>query len=497
MTESASTSSSTHNHTDSDASSGKASNDIHSESSLDASFFASAESLSVESIEPLKRTFASGRTKAYDWRIAQLTALKKLLTENTKEITKALHSDLGKSDSEAWLTEIGYSIHDVDDNIKKLKSWMKPKKVSTPMVAWPSKSFVIAEPLGVALIIGAWNYPFQLVVTPLIAAIAAGNCAVIKPSELSEATSELLSKLIPKYLDNTAFRVQEGGKDETTELLAMPFDKYFYTGGEQVGRIVMTAAAKHLAPVTLELGGKSPCVVDGETNLEVAIRRIVWGKWMNAGQTCVAPDYLLIEEKYLADFSQALIAEIKKQYSEKPKANKDYGRIINQRHCARLISYLDGVNVIHGGKHDVADCYIEPTVVIQPATDASIMQEEIFGPLLPILTFKSKQSMTSFIKSRPKPLAAYLFTSDKAFETSFIEDISAGSICVNDTNIFLANHELPFGGVGTSGMGSYHGKAGFDTFSHQKAVMKRGFRFDFAVRYAPFSKLKLMMLKRL
>jgi aldehyde dehydrogenase (NAD+) len=454
-------------------------------------------SASVEGIEQLQRTFASGKTKTYDWRISQLKALKKLLTDNTKEITKALNTDLAKSESEAWLTEIGYSIHDVEDNIKRLKSWMKPVKVGTPMVAWPSKSYVISEPYGVALIIGAWNYPFQLVVTPLIAAIAAGNCAVIKPSELSEATSELLAKLIPKYLDTAAFRVQEGGKDETTALLNMPFDKYFYTGGEQVGRIVMTAAAKHLAPVTLELGGKSPCVVDGETNIEVAVRRIVWGKWMNVGQTCVAPDYVLIEEKYLADFSQALIAEIKKQYSTDSKSNKDYGRIVNQRHCARLISYLEGVNVIHGGKHNLEECFIEPTVVIQPANDATIMQEEIFGPLLPILTFKSKESMIGFIKARPKPLAAYLFTLDKSFENAFIEDISAGSICINDTNIFLANHDLPFGGVGTSGMGNYHGKSGFDTFSHKKAIMKRGYRFDFSIRYAPFSKLKLMLLKRL
>ncbi len=247
----------------------------------------------VMSIDELKRTFSTGRTKTYKWRIEQLQALKRLLEEKSKDIAKALNQDLAKSESEAWLTEIGYSITDVDDNIKRLKSWMKPKKVGTPLVAWPGKSMIQSEPLGVALIIGAWNYPVQLVLTPLIAAIAAGNCAVIKPSELAPASSELLAKLIPLYLDNAAIRVQEGGKDETTELLAMPFDKYFYTGGEHVGRIVMTAAAKHLAPVTLELGGKSPCIVDGETNLDITVRRIVWGKWMNAGQTCIAPDYIL------------------------------------------------------------------------------------------------------------------------------------------------------------------------------------------------------------
>ncbi len=447
-------------------------------------------------IDELKRTFSTGKTKAYQWRIEQLKALKQMLEENSKEITTSLHSDLGKSDTEAWLSEIGYSIGTIKEKLQNLKSWMKPTKVSTPMLAQPGKSYIINEPLGVALIIGAWNYPFQLVVTPLIAAIAAGNCVVIKPSELAEATSALLAKLVPKYLDNTAFKVVEGGKDETTELLSKAFDKYFYTGGEHVGRIVMMAAAKHLAPVTLELGGKSPCIVDGATNLEVAVRRIVWGKWMNAGQTCVAPDYILIEEEYLADFSQRLIAEIKKQYGTKVAENKDYGKIINQRHCSRLINYLDGLNIIHGGKHNLDERFIEPTVVVQPATNSALMQEEIFGPILPIVTFKTKQQMLDFVTSRPKPLAAYVFTSNGKFEAEVIEQVSAGTICINDTNIFMVNHNLPFGGVGTSGMGQYHGKSGFDTFSHKKSVMKRSFKFDAAIRYAPFSKLKLMLLKK-
>ena len=237
-------------------------------------------------------------------------------------------------------------------------------------------------------------------------------------------------------------------------------------------------------------------MVDGDTNLDVAIRRIVWGKWMNAGQTCVAPDYVLIEEEYLADFSQRLIAEIKKQYGKEPSQSKDYGRIINQRHCSRLINYLDGQNVIHGGKHKVDDKFIKPTVVVQPTADSALMQEEIFGPILPIVTFKSKQKMLDFITSRPKPLAAYVFTSNAKFEADFVEQISAGSVCVNDTSIFMANHDLPFGGVGTSGMGQYHGKAGFDIFSHTKSVMKRSFKFDAPIRYAPFSKFKLMLLKK-
>jgi aldehyde dehydrogenase (NAD+) len=447
-------------------------------------------------IDELKRTFASGRTKSYEWRVGQLNALNQLINENSKAIVSALFTDLGKSETEAWLTEITYSTADIKGNIKRLKAWMKPVKVSTPLMAQPGKSYMRSEPLGVALIIGAWNYPFQLVITPLIAAIAAGNCAVIKPSELSVATSALLAKLVPKYLDNSAFKVVEGGKDETTELLAQPFDKYFYTGGEHVGRIVMTAAAKHLASVTLELGGKSPCVIDGATNLDIAAKRIVWGKWMNAGQTCVAPDYILIEDEYLADFSQRLIAEIKKQYGKEIRENKDYGRIINQRHCARLVAYLDGVNVIHGGKHNVDERFVEPTVVVQPPEASALMQEEIFGPILPIVTCKTKQQMIGLVTDRPKPLAAYVFTSNAKFEAEFIDQVSAGTICVNDTNIFMVNHDLPFGGVGTSGLGQYHGKAGFDTFSHRKSVMKRSFKLDAPIRYAPFSKFKLMLLKK-
>jgi len=447
-------------------------------------------------IDELKRTFATGRTKSYQWRVEQLTALKQLIEENSNAIIVALHTDLGKSETESWLAEIGYSTADIKGNLKGLKSWMRPTKISTPLITQPGKCYTMPEPLGVALIIGAWNYPFQLVITPLIAAIAAGNCAVIKPSELSVATSALIAKLVPKYLDTAAFKVIEGGKDETTELLAQPFDKYFYTGGEQVGRIVMIAAAKNLAPVTLELGGKSPCVVDGENNLDVAVRRIVWGKWMNAGQTCVAPDYILIEEEYLADFSQRLIAEIKKQYGKDPSCNKDYGRIINQQHCSRLINYLEGENVIYGGKHDLDNKFLAPTVVVQPSASSGLMKEEIFGPILPIITFKNKQQILDFITTKPKPLAAYVFTTNGKFEAEFIQQVSAGSICINDTNIFLANHNLPFGGVGTSGMGQYHGKCGFDTFSHTKSVMKRSFKFDAAIRYAPFSKFKLMILKK-
>ena len=452
-------------------------------------------SVAEKKFNALQTTFQSQTTRTYEWRISQLDKLLTLTQENQLEIKQALHADLGKSDTEAWVTEIGFLISNIKDTKKRLKNWMKPHKRSTPMLAMPGSSYVISEPLGTALIIGAWNYPFQLTLSPLVAAIAAGNCVILKPSELAPYVSALIAKLIPQYLDNTAFAVIEGAKDETTELLTFPFDKIFYTGGEQVGKIVMAAAAKHLTPVTLELGGKSPCVVDGDTNLEIAVKRIVWGKFMNLGQTCVAPDYVLIEKAHKQVFLDLLIKSLEQQYGDCNADNKDLGRIINSRHATRLASYLDGQNVVFGGNIDIENKYVQPTIVVNPSAESLLMNEEIFGPILPIVTVDSKQQMLNYVRQRPKPLAAYLFTSDRAFEESFVEQISAGSICINDTSLFMVSHDLPFGGVGKSGMGSYHGKAGFDTFSHIKSVMKRSYKFDAPMRYAPFKGWKLRFLK--
>jgi aldehyde dehydrogenase (NAD+) len=447
-------------------------------------------------LDGLNRYYNSRATRSLSWRKTQLMALSAMLSERQKEFSDALFEDLGKCKQEAYVTEIAFLQSDIKHALKHLKKWMKARKKSSPLVAQPAKSFVHPEPLGSVLIIGAWNYPIQLTLSPLIAALAAGNCAVVKPSELAEASSALLATLLPEYLDKKAVCVVEGGKDETSALLAQPFNKFFYTGGEQVGKIVMRAASEHLTPVTLELGGKSPCVVDKDIDFEIAANRIVWGKWMNAGQTCIAPDYVLLEPDTLDDFVAALKNAIESQYSKTPKLQNDYGRVINQRHCQRLASYLEGQNVIFGGEIDTETCYISPTVVLNPDPNSPIMQEEIFGPLLPIVVLPSKQAIVDFINKRAHPLAAYLFTANKQYEQEFVDNISAGNMCINDCSMFMLNHNLPFGGVGTSGMGRYHGKFGFDTFSHEKTVMRRSFKLENTFRYAPFTKFKSFFINR-
>jgi aldehyde dehydrogenase (NAD+) len=456
-----------------------------------------AEPLALDSIKnKLDDYFASGATQSLSWRKRQLSAFLNLLQTEEKVIAEALHKDLHKSPEEAFLTEVGYLIKDVKLLLKNVSRWMKPESVSTPMMAAPGKSFIRSEPLGTCLVIGAWNYPFQLSLSPMLAAISAGNCVIVKPSELAPATSALIAALLPKYLDMNAIAVIEGGKEPTTELLALPFDKIFYTGGEAVGKIVMRAAAEHLTPVTLELGGKSPCIVDKNIDLNTACNRIVWGKLMNAGQTCIAPDYLMVHQSNLDSVLSTLKKVITKQYKKDIVKNKSYGRIINQRHCERLVGYLKDQNVVFGGEHDIEQNFLAPTIVLNPSPDSPLMQEEIFGPIIPIMTFSGRSDMLSFIKKRAKPLAAYVFTDDSEFEQRSIEQISAGSMCINDTCIFMVNPELPFGGVGVSGMGRYHGKYGFNTFSHQKSVLKRSFSFENSLRYMPFNRSKMWVLRK-
>ena len=444
----------------------------------------------------LDNYFSSGATRSLSWRKRQLTSFLKLLQTEEKAIAQALYKDLHKSAEEAFITEIGYLIKDVKYLIKHVKSWMKPTAVGTPMLAMPGKSVIKPEPLGTCLVIGAWNYPFQLTLSPMLAAISAGNCVVIKPSELAPATSALIAKLLPKYLDMSAIAIVEGGKEPTSELLSMAFDKIFYTGGERVGKIVMKAAAEHLTPVTLELGGKSPCIIDKNIDLETACNRIVWGKLMNAGQTCIAPDYLMVHHSNLDDVVNMLKKVIEKQYKKDIVKNRFFGRIITQAHSERLVKYLEGQNVVFGGQHDVMQKFVAPTIVLNPAHDSPLMQEEIFGPIMPILSFSGRSEMLAFIKSRAKPLAAYVFTDDAEFEKRSVNQISAGSMCINDTCVFMLNPQLPFGGVGISGMGRYHGKYGFDTFSHQKSVLKRSFRFENSIRYMPFNSFTFSILRR-
>ena len=457
--------------------------------------------MQLEAIAPtvskLQQYFATGKTRAISWRIEQLKQIKKMAIEQESLIMQALKKDLNKCESESWTSEIGYVTGDVDHTIKKIKKWAKPRKVPTPILAQPGKSYQLPEPLGTVLIIGAWNYPFQLVVSPMIAALAAGNCAVLKPSELAAETSKVLAQIVPQYLDKEAFAVVEGDVPETTELLKQKFDHIMYTGGENVGKIVMKAAAEHLTPVTLELGGKSPCFVSDSANLDVTANRIVWSKWMNAGQTCVAPDYVLVDKKVSAQLIEKLKQKITAFYGQDIQKSPDYGRIISDRHQARISSYLDNQNIIFGGSVDNDERYIEPTLILNPDTSSPIMTDEIFGPLLPIIEVDSMSQAVTFVNSRPKPLALYLFNKDASIEDEVMLNTSAGNVCINDGMMFMVNADLPFGGVGNSGMGSYHGQAGFDTFSHLKTVMKRSYFMDLDVRYPPFSAKKLNMIKRL
>ena len=451
----------------------------------------------AQQVIQLHTTFNLGLTRDLAWRVSQLNQLKSMLLDHQQDFLAALKADLNKSEHEAWSTEIGFVISDIEHTVKHLKSWSKARPVTTPLFLKPGKSYLLPEPLGCILIIGAWNYPLQLVLAPLVAAIAAGNCAIIKPSELSPSTAEQLAQLIPQYLAQDAYLVVTGGVAETTELLQQKFDHIFYTGGESVGKIVMRAAAEHLTPVTLELGGKCPCIVDNTANLPVSAARMVWSKWMNAGQTCVAPDYVIVEKSLLQPLIQALKQKIVEFYASDASQSADYGRIVNAAHFARLHRYLQNQDVIAGGNVDAKTKYIEPTIVLNPRSDSALMQEEIFGPILVILTVDNIQESIALINNKPKPLALYVYTKDRQFEQQVLSQTSAGSVAINDGMVFMANPNLPFGGVGNSGLGVYHGQYGFDTFSHLKSVMKRSFWLDVALRYPPFSALKLKLLKKL
>lgn len=452
----------------------------------------------AKNVNHLREYFATGKTRSIDWRIAQLQQIKKMTVEQEGRIKDALVKDLNKCELEAWSAEVGYINSEIDHALKGLRKWMQPRKVSTPMVAQPGKSYIQPQPLGTVLVIGAWNYPYQLVMAPVIAAVAAGNCVVLKPSELAVHTSALIAELVPQYLDKDAFAVVEGGVEESTELLKQHFDHILYTGGEAVGKIVMRAAAEYLTPVTLELGGKSPCIVDSTANLEVTVSRIAWCKWMNAGQTCVAPDYVVVEKSFVDTFVAAMKAKIQQFYGgDNAASSADYARIINHRHWQRILGYLEGQNVVYGGEHNEESLFIAPTLVMDPDLNSPLMQQEIFGPVLPIITVDKITDAIPMINARPKPLAMYIFTKDQRLEDQILNETTAGNVCINDGMMFMTNKELPFGGVGTSGMGSYSGKAGFDTFSHLKSVMKRSFMMDVDLRYPPYTDSKLKWLKRL
>jgi len=445
----------------------------------------------------LDKYFTSHVTKDITWRKQQLSSIKQLVIENEQQLLAALTQDLGKPNFESWVTEISYISGDVDHTIKHLKSWCAKRKVSTPLVVQPGKSYIKPEPQGTVLIIGAWNYPVQLVFAPLIAAISAGNCAVIKPSELAPNTSALIAKLVPKYLDNNAVVVIEGGVEETTQLLNEKFDHIMYTGNGAVARIVMTAAAKHLTPVTLELGGKSPVFVDESANLAITTQRIAWGKWLNAGQTCIAPDYILTTEALVQPLIEHFKKDIQQMFGTQVKDSESYGRIVNSRHTQRLVNYLDNQEIAHGGDSDIEGRFMEPTIVVINDMDCPLMTEEIFGPILPIFVVNDFEQGKRHILENDKPLAAYLFSKNEEQEKQWINEIQAGNQCINDVIMFNAVPDLPFGGTGASGIGQYSGKSGFDNFSHAKPVLKRPFIKDLPVRFAPYTDWKFKILRLL
>lgn len=449
----------------------------------------------TETLTRLRHAFAMGRTLPIEWRLEQLGQLERMLREHEEDFTEAVRLDLGKGRFEATMTEINFVCSEVKYARKRLASWMKAKRVRTPMMAQPGRSYICPEPKGVVLIIAPWNYPLSMVTAPLVGAIAAGNCAVMKPSEVTAHTSAAIASILPRYLDADAFAVVEGGVPETTELLEQQFDHILYTGNERVAKIVMAAAARHLTPVTLELGGKSPCLIDRTADLEVTAARIAWGKFINAGQTCVAPDHVLVHRDVATKFVEALAGKIRQFYGDDPKQSPDFCRIASERHTERFEQLLEGQTIHTGGQVDVAKRYVAPTIVLDPAPDSRLMQEEIFGPVLPVITVDEMHEAIKFVADRPKPLALYLFTKNSALEEMVLSRLSAGTVCVNDAVIFMVSPELPFGGIGNSGMGRYSGWYGFETFSHMKPVMKRSFLLDAPARYPPYTDLKAKLLK--
>lgn len=447
----------------------------------------------------LRETFKSGRTRSLEWRKTQLQALMNMLTDQEHKCLQALHDDLGKSKVESYKDEIGPVKKAITFALDGLKNWMAPKKVGMRLLFYPSKAEVVPEPYGVVLIMTSWNYPLDLAIEPLIGAIAAGNVAVIKPSELAAATSSFLAKTLPLYLDTSAVKVIEGGLDISQQLLEHKWDKIFYTGSPRVGRIIMAEAAKHLTPVTLELGGKSPMILDFpsiSSNIKVAMKRLASAKWgACGGQACLAIDYVLVEEKFASSLIDMLKRTVTRFFGGNIETLGGMARIINKRHFDRLCSLLKDPlvadSIVHGGSSTQERLLIEPTILLDPPLDAEVMKEEIFGPILPIITLKKIQESIEFINSRPKPLALYAFTNDDALKKRIVSETSSGSVIFNDVLIQYVCDELPFGGVGQSGMGRYHGKYSFDTFSHEKAVLQRGFFPELDARYPPWNAFKM------
>jgi len=458
-----------------------------------------SESSITTIVDGLRHSFQQGVTKPESWRRRQLQQMRRMLVEREADFERALLEDLGKSAVEAQLTEIGFLLGEIDHTLSHLSRWMRPRRVAAPLAVQPATAKVVHDPLGLVLIIAPWNYPLMLALSPLIGAIAAGNAAIVKPSEISPATSAAMALLLPEYLDRRAIAVVEGGVPETTQLLEQRFDHIFYTGNGRVGRIIARAAAEHLTPVTLELGGKSPVYVDDTVNLADAAMRIAWGKFMNAGQTCVAPDYVLGRPEVLARLAPKLADAVHELYGNAVQRNPDYGRIVSDAQFARLVGYLGDGEVVAGGASDAATKYIEPTVLAGVSRDSQVMQDEIFGPILPLVPVDNLDDALGFVTDRDKPLAAYVFSDDAEVRRRWERETSSGALTFGAPVLHLTVPDLPFGGVGESGQGAYHGHRSFMVFSHEKAVLTKPLQPD-TLRptiMPPFTKTKEQIVRSL
>ncbi len=449
-------------------------------------------------LDALRQYFQSGATQPFEFRLLQLKRLKQMVLDNEQALYKALYADLKKTDEDAWATEIGFFLSELNYTIEHLKGWMQPKSVPTNLVNMPSSSFTIQEPLGVVCIIAPWNYPFQLLFTPLIGAIAGGNCAVLKPSEFAPATAAVMRRIIGDlFPENYILYIEGDGAQVLPPLLTQNrFDHIFYTGSTTVGKIIYKLAAEQLVPVTLELGGKSPAVICDDANLRVAARRLANPKFSNCGQMCIAPDYILVPHALKDALIKELIIALQAFYGADAENSEHYGKIINDKQWLRLTSYLGDGEIVYGGKSNREKLFIEPTIMVDVQPDAKIMQEEIFGPILPVLTYATKEEALAIIQKNPNPLAFYVFTENKNDEAYWLTNVPSGGACVNNATMHITNHELPFGGRGFSGTGGYHGKLSFDTFTHTKSVLKTPTWIDPSFKYPPY-KGKAWLLKRL
>lgn len=465
---------------------------------MSAQILDTATSLDAKALVAEQRMFFSlGETRTLSFRKKQLKTLLTAIKKYEKALSDSLQADLNKSEFEAHGTEIAWVVTEIEHTLNQLDRWATVRSVGTPMFFFGSSSRIMPEPYGIVFIIAPWNYPVRLLLMPLIGAMAAGNTVILKPSELAPHTSHTLSEMIKEYFSPNYIALVEGGVEETQILLKERMDYIFFTGGTGVGRIIYQAAAKYLTPVTLELGGKSPCIVDKNVPIELTAKRIALGKYINAGQTCIAPDYLLIDESVKADFIRAFQEEMKKFLGENPVNNPEFVRIINARHYQRLKAYLSEGDIVAGGRTDDNTRFIEPTLLDNVSTESAVMQEEIFGPILPIISYKNSSEVIDFINMREKPLALYVFSRNNDFVENILQNTSFGGATVNNTLLHIGNGNLPFGGVGASGIGKYHGKTSFDIFSNMKSIMYSGFKIDLPVYYPPFNKISVSKLKTL